>query len=164
MNLHLPLPLLLLCALSCCETVDEPPQGCFDSTCETYSYSFVDANTNENLMGTDGQPFHPDSIAIFTDKWEEIRVIPGYQESIDWWTVRFSYYDALRRCDLHETDSTFDLKFYFYLNKDDFDTLTITFAPCLDFAAIFYNEYDLTPVENEPVKNSSFYCPKNLNP
>lgn len=116
---------------------EEPPAECIISECNPWSYSIVEKGTDCNLMGRNGEPIHPDSIRVTYQTGEGI---PHRLEFFgDWPRFSFLYQDALRRCDLFNTDSTFNMRFYIYLGNNDTDTLDIQIAPCRDFDQMAYN-------------------------
>jgi len=138
---------------------DDTREGCVTSECRNWSFAIVDAETNENLVGRTEKPFHPDSIDIFYKaNGERIFFKRRFRDFADWWEFSFNYHDELMRCDLHKTDSTFLITYYFYLNQSDTDTLDIRIAPCRDFDAMFYNS---VLIEDTPAGGlSSFFLRK----
>jgi len=148
---------VVITLLMACNPDDTKP-GCVTSECNTSGYAIVDNVTNENLVGRNGKAYHPDSINIFNEDWEEISFKNEYFDFADWWEFSFNYHDELMRCDLHNTDSTFSITYYFYLNQSDADTLDIRIAPCRDFDAMFYNS---VLIEDTPAGGlSSFFLRK----
>ena len=139
---------------------DESPAECIISECNEWAYSIVNKDTC-NLIGVNGEPVHPDSIQITYQTGEIIPFRTRYQEFNDWWTFTFLYQDGLRRCDLYNTDSTFNMRFFIYLGNSDMDTLDIRIAPCRDFEQMSYNE----SAENwiNPAIQNTFICNRNPN-
>lgn len=139
---------------------EEEPEGCFNSKCESWAYTIVDSS-NCSLMDTMGSLIHPDSIRIKYQNGKRIPHSTFYQDWNDWWTFDFLYQDALERCDLYNTDSTFTMRFYIYLGNQDTDTLDIRIAPCRDHDTMLYNGLE-TNVFN-PSSSLDLICGRNPN-
>lgn len=157
---------LLILLINC--NSDQEPEDCRISECGSWAYAIVNAETNHNLVGYD-RMFNPDEVTFLDEQGEEIYFKTRYKDWADWWEFSFNYHDLVRRCDLHNTDSTFIIRIFVQLNEEDTDTLDHRIAPCRDFDAVLYNgnEDIKSPTESfdglNPAGLSSFFLRKTIN-
>lgn len=133
--------ILITLAISCREDVKTSEDCGFDprGICPSFSFSFVDPDTYENLMGVDGQPIHPDSIVITHTRKDtmnhEIFVsVDGWHSVYRFWV--FEEISCFNQCLL---DSAFTRTYYVYLGNDDTDTMEVYFPERSDHFTTFYN-------------------------
>jgi hypothetical protein len=138
MNRFLILTLFALLFLINCSPDETPPECRENEECHGWAYAFVNKDTDQNLVGYD-RSINPDSVIFISDEGDTMNIKPNYRAFADWWEFDFRYQDELERCDLHNTDSTYTLRYYIYLSQFDSDTLDIRIAPCRNFDAIFFN-------------------------
>lgn len=112
--------------------------------CRGFSISIVDAETNENLVGKNGEPIHPDSIIIYNTRGDEMPIDirkhePAHLEN-GWYTIdRFSPFDELYCFNMCTNDSSFTRTYYMYLGNGDMDTIEAYFPARTNPYKVLYN-------------------------
>lgn len=105
--------------------------------CTGFDFSIIDKYEWEengnlvNLVGKDGQPFHPDDIVIVSQQLDTMFSKSGKGGLVnsleDWWMIGgFSYFDDLGCIGITER---IDLRYFVHLNQDDTDTMDIVLKP-----------------------------------
>ena len=122
----------LLFIISCDgKSVITTDEGCeFDpvNSCAGFSFSIVDADSYENLIGEENL-IHPDSIVIINTRND---TIPGYYPIAfsDGWVViadlnPFAEITCFNQC---LSDSAFTRTYYMYIGNGDTDTIDVFFS------------------------------------
>ncbi len=160
------LALSLIIIISCEPDEEEKGECDTSDSCLSTSFSFVDPDNYKNLMGYDGQPIHPDSIAITNSRGDTMSH-KTYQ-MVDGW-VELSYFNPFQEITCFNQcllDSAFTRTYYVYIGNDDLDTLEVYFPERAQNYTIFYNGVsgevpDDIPKEQRPGR-SVFYLLKSF--
>ncbi|MBR09561.1 MAG: hypothetical protein CMP48_17985 [Rickettsiales bacterium] len=108
--------------------------------CSTFTFSFIDPDSYENLMGVDGQPIHPDSIVI-TNSRRDTMYHEIFAFSDGWYTVQnFSVFQEITCFNQCQLDSAFTRTYHVYIGNGDTDTLEVHFPVRSDNYTTYYNE------------------------
>mgnify|MGYP006999192629 CR=1 FL=1 len=133
---------LALSFLSSCYPEEDKDPDCIgeETPCRGFDFSFVDAETYENLMGTDGQLIHPDTMFILNMQGDTMAqgpyYGPRYGTLTEWWNVGFSPYQELNCFNQCTLDSAFSRSYYIYTGNQDWDTLEIHFPAKTEYATV----------------------------
>ena len=107
--------------------------------CSTFTFSFIDPDSYENLMGVDGQPIHPDSIVI-TNSRRDTMYHEIFAFSDGWYTVQnFSVFQEITCFNQCQLDSAFTRTYHVYIGNGDTDTLEVHFPVRSDNYTTYYN-------------------------
>ncbi|WP_425389820.1 hypothetical protein [Ekhidna sp.] len=151
---------------------DEVDTTCIgaDTPCEGFSWSFVDPDTYENLMGKEGQPIHPDTIVILNLSQDTMYHELFSYQAIDWWTVQFipGPYQELNCFNQCLLDSAFSRYYYIYVGNDDWDTVEVHFPANTNRATVmevYFNDKDASVPTDRPdwTIESSYWFQKDFN-
>lgn len=156
--LIVPAPLLL----TSCGPDDSADATCIgvDAPCEGFSWSFVDPDTYENLMGTDGQLIHPDTVVILNLTQDTMFHRPHYSQFSKWWSISFSPgpYQELNCFNQCVLDSAFSRFYYVYVGNQDWDTLEVHFPANTTRATlmeVYFNGEDGSKPDDRPANTPS---------
>lgn len=138
-QLILKFSLLSLLSLLACNKYTERPGGETPDGYSTLSFTYVDPETEECLIGPN-KPIHPDSIRLFDETMlERPLTIFEYGES-GLWSVETIDYDHLDSFYFWDGISIYETSFYILTNSEDYDTVTLQFDPSKKYAIhIWYN-------------------------
>lgn len=155
-----PAPMLL----TSCSPDDPADTTCFgiDAPCEGFSWSFVDPDTYENIMGTDGQLIHPDTVVILNLTQDTMFHRLFNFEAINWSTISFSPgpYQELNCFNQCVLDSAFSRYYYVYVGNQDWDTVEVHFPANTQWATVmevYFNGEDATVPDDRPAGAHSSY-------
>ena len=153
----------LLFIISCdgkSEITDE--EGCvFEpvSSCAGFSFSIVEANTYENLIGEENL-IHPDSIVIINTRND---TMPGYfplKFSDGWYTIEdldpFREITCFNQC---LSDSAFTRTYYMYIGNGDTDTIDVFFPERSGGPEVFFNGDSGEVPDDRPPETGLGYSP-----
>lgn len=138
-QLILKFSLLSLLSLLACNQDTEGPGGETPDGYSTLSFTYVDPETEECLIGPN-KPIHPDSIRLFDETMlERPLTIFEYGESGLWSveTIDYNHLDSFYNWD---GISIYETSFFILINSKDYDTVTLQFDPSKKYAIdIWYN-------------------------
>ena len=136
-----------LLALSACETSAEvtnpgTPEECVfhpRTACNGFSFSIVNKDTYENLVG-EKRLIHPDSLVITNTRGDVMHHTP-FSYSDGWFTIEeFSPFDELTCFNQCKLDSSFTRTYYVYMGNGDTDTLDVYFKAKSESEETFFNQ------------------------
>ena len=108
-------------------------------SCEGFSFSFVNADTYENLMGKNGQLIHPDSIVITNTRNNQMYHEP-YKYSDGWYIIEwFNPFQEIKCFNQCISDSAFTRTYYVYIGNEDVDTMDVFFDKRTQGPEVYYN-------------------------
>ncbi len=138
----LSLSIFILLLIACEPNNIEVTNDCkFDPrrSCNSFSFSIVNKDTYENLVGTNGQLIHPDSIVITNTRGNVMDEKPlGLSDG--WYTIEsFSPFEELYCFNQCKLDSAFTRTYFVYLGNGDTDTMEVYFPAHSEKEEVFYN-------------------------
>jgi hypothetical protein len=141
---------------------DEECQATPSEVCTGFSWSFVDADTYQNIMCPDSCLIHPDSVFVLNTRGDTMPSRPSFLELANWWTInRFDPYDELSCFNPCVNDSAFSRFYFVYVGNLDFDTMEVRWTPNQSYYDVFYNGVDASiPAdkdENVPAYSSVWF-------
>ncbi len=137
-------------------------------SCEGFGFSFVNADTYENLMGTDGQLIHPDSVVITNTRNDQMYHNP-FKYTDGWYIIEwFNPFQEIKCFNQCISDSAFTRTYYIYIGNGDTDTMEVYFPTRSPGPEVFFNGSDArVPLNELPdslgVGRSSYWFRKKVN-
>lgn len=129
--------------LSACNTDTPSEEDCnFDiqAWCGGgYSFSIVNADTYENLVG-DGRLINPDKIVVTNTRIDTMIILP-LKLSDGWYSIEnFNPFDEITCFDQCKSDSAFTRTYYLNYGGADTDTMEVFFAVRDDEPQVSFNQ------------------------
>jgi hypothetical protein len=127
---HFLLSLVILSILISCGPDEMPEEVCQYSpttSCSGYSFSIVDKDTYESLIGTDGQLIHPDSIYITNTRKDTMSHEARRSSDGRWAVERFNPFQEISCFNQCLLDSAFTRTYYLYIGNGTTDTMEFFF-------------------------------------
>ncbi|MEQ9303268.1 MAG: hypothetical protein RJQ14_05075, partial [Marinoscillum sp.] len=109
------------------------------SSCSSFTFSFINAETYENIMGTHDQLINTDSVVI-TNSRKDTMPHEAFQYSDGWYSIEgFSPFHEISCFNQCISDSAFTRTYYVYVGNGDTDTMEVYFAERSEEPEAFYN-------------------------
>lgn len=145
--------MLMLLVFMSCDSGGEVINDCYfqpRSSCASTSFSFVDPETFENLLGYD-KAINPDSIVITNLEGDTMYHKVFFWN--DWNTVEgFGPFQELYCFNQCKLDSAFTRTYFMYLGCTDTDTIEAVFPEHAPTFTLFFNGLDGTIPKNKPAE------------
>lgn len=130
-----------LCLLSSCGPDEEVQEECvFDArtACSSFSFSIVNADTYENLVG-DGRLIDPEKVVVTNTRNDTMHISP-FQFSDGWTTIgQFSPFQEITCFNQCVLDSAFTRTYYLHYGGSDTDTMEVFFPERKRDPIIYFN-------------------------
>lgn len=139
-----------------------------EEPCRGFSWSFVDPDTYENLMGPIDKPIHPDTVVVLNMTHDTMYHTTRKIYNVDWWTVEFSPgpYQELNCFNQCVLDSAFSRYYYVYVGNQDWDTVEVHFPARTKYAGVmevYFNDQDpRVPDDRTTAAFSSYWFQKKI--